>query len=49
MEDLDQAYGYILYRKHLDGATEGNLVLDELHDYAQVFLDGKLVVRLIVA
>jgi beta-galactosidase len=43
MEDLDQAYGYILYRKHLDGATEGDLVLDELHDYAQVFLDGKLV------
>jgi beta-galactosidase len=43
MEDLDQAYGYILYRKHLDGPAEGELVLEELHDYAQVFLDGKLV------
>ena len=43
MEDLDQAYGYILYRKHLDGPAEGELVLDELHDYAQVFLDGKQV------
>jgi beta-galactosidase len=43
MEDLDQAYGYILYRKHLDGPAEGDLVLDELHDYAQVFLEGKLV------
>jgi beta-galactosidase len=42
MEDLNQAYGYILYRKHLDGPIEGDLVLDELHDYAQVFLDGKL-------
>jgi beta-galactosidase len=42
MEDLEQAYGYILYRKHLDGPAEGDLVLDELHDYAQVFLDGKL-------
>jgi len=42
MEDLDQAYGYILYRKHLDGPVEGELALDELHDYAQVFLDGKL-------
>jgi len=42
MEDLDQAYGYILYRKHLDGPAEGELVLDELHDYAQVYLDGKL-------
>ena len=43
MEDLDQAYGYILYRKHLDGPVAGELVLEELHDYAQVFLDGKLV------
>ncbi|MGA2300327.1 MAG: glycoside hydrolase family 35 protein [Candidatus Acidiferrum sp.] len=42
MEDLDQAYGYILYRKHLDGTAEGDLVLDELHDYALVYLDGKL-------
>ena len=42
MEDLDQAYGYILYRKHLDGPGEGELALDELHDYAQVYLDGKL-------
>jgi beta-galactosidase len=43
MEDLDQAYGYILYRKHLNGPKEGELVLDELHDYAQVYLSGKLV------
>ena len=43
MEDLDQAYGYILYRKRLDGPAGGDLVLDELHDYAQVYLDGKLV------
>jgi beta-galactosidase len=43
MEDLDQAYGYILYRKHLNGPEEGELVLDELHDYAQVYLDGKLM------
>jgi beta-galactosidase len=43
MEDLDQAYGYILYRKRLEGPVEGHLVLDELHDYAQIFLDGKVV------
>ncbi len=43
MEDLDQAYGYILYRKRLEGPAEGDLVLDQLHDYAQIFLDGKLV------
>jgi beta-galactosidase len=43
MEDLDQDYGYILYRRQIDGPAEGDLVLDELHDYAQVLLDGKLV------
>jgi beta-galactosidase len=43
MEDLDQAYGYILYRKRLNGPEEGELVLDDLHDYAQVYLDGTLV------
>jgi beta-galactosidase len=43
MEDIDQAYGYILYRTTLKDAGAGELVLDELHDYAKVYLDGKLV------
>jgi beta-galactosidase len=43
MEDVDQAYGYILYRKDLRGPAEGDLVLDELHDYAQLYLDSKRV------
>ncbi|MGA2598075.1 MAG: beta-galactosidase [Bryobacteraceae bacterium] len=43
MEDLDQAYGYILYRTQLEGPVSGPLVLDRLHDYAQIYLDGKLV------
>jgi beta-galactosidase len=43
MEQFDQAYGYILYRHQLPAAVSGNLVLDELHDYAQIYLDGKLV------
>ena len=42
MEQFDQAYGYILYRHQLPAAISGNLVLDELHDYAQIYLDGKL-------
>jgi beta-galactosidase len=42
MEDLDQAYGYILYRTQLKNAADGELVLEELHDYAQLYLDGKL-------
>lgn len=42
MEDLDQSYGYLLYRTTLKPGPAGKLVLDELHDYAQVYLDGKL-------
>lgn len=42
MEDLDQAYGYILYRTQVKGPVSGELALDELHDYAQVYVDGKL-------
>ncbi|WP_433967382.1 glycoside hydrolase family 35 protein [Tunturiibacter gelidiferens] len=43
MEDIDQAYGYILYRTKLNAAAQGELVLDELHSYAQVYLDGRLI------
>jgi beta-galactosidase len=43
MEHLDQAYGYILYRTRIPGPRNSNLELDELHDYAHIFLDGKLV------
>jgi beta-galactosidase len=42
MEQFDQAYGYILYRHQLPAAVSGDLVLDQLHDYAQIYLDGKL-------
>ncbi|HYK38047.1 glycoside hydrolase family 35 protein [Alloacidobacterium sp.] len=43
MEDLDQAYGYIFYRTTLKGLVSGDLVLDQLHDYARIYIDGKLV------
>lgn len=43
MEDLDQSYGYVLYRTGLDAGEGGELVLDGLHDYAQVYIDQKLV------
>src|ERR1700744_4875668 len=43
MEDLDQSYGYILYRTTLTSPVSGDLVLDELHDYARIYIDGKLV------
>jgi beta-galactosidase len=41
MEDLDQAYGYILYRTTIASAAKGDLVLDELHDYAVVYANGQ--------
>jgi beta-galactosidase len=43
MEDLDQAYGYILYRTTIPGPVAGDLVIDQVHDYALVFADGKLL------
>jgi beta-galactosidase len=43
MEDIDQAFGYVLYRTALDSGAGGELVLDGLHDYAQIYIDQKLV------
>jgi beta-galactosidase len=43
MEDLDQAYGYILYRTTLTGPVSGDFVLDQLHDYAKIYIDGRLI------
>jgi beta-galactosidase len=43
MEDLGQAYGYILYRTVVPEPVSGDLVLDELHDYAEIYANGALV------
>lgn len=43
MEPLGQSYGYILYRKQIEGPAEGELVLQDLHDYAVVYLNGQQV------
>lgn len=42
MEDVGQGYGYILYRTHVAHSQNGELKIDDLHDYAQVYLDGSL-------
>ena len=42
MEDVGQNYGYILYRTTIPHAQRGELRIDELHDYAQVYVDGRL-------
>jgi beta-galactosidase len=43
MEELGQNFGYVLYSTNLRGALSGDLVLDQLHSYARVYLDHKLV------
>ena len=42
MEEIAQNYGYILYRTNIAQAQSGELHLEELHSYAQVFVDGTL-------
>ena len=42
-EDLDQGYGYVLYRTKLAGPTGGTLKIKELRDYAVVCVDGRRV------
>ena len=44
MEQVDQAYGYILYQTELPAAVQDQaLVIDPVHDYAQVYIDHELV------
>ena len=46
MEQFDQGWGSILYRTTLKEDVKGILHIDEVHDWAQVFADGKLLGRL---
>lgn len=46
MEQFDQGWGSILYRTTLKEDVKGVLHIDEVHDWAQVFADGKLLGRL---
>jgi beta-galactosidase len=44
MEQVDQAYGYIYYNTRLKKSVRNApLVLDPVHDYAQVYVNGTLV------
>lgn len=43
MEDMNQSYGYVLYRTRLEKGDGGELVLDGLHDYAQIYVDQSLI------
>jgi beta-galactosidase len=45
MEDLDQAYGFVLYRKSFPNGLQGILKLNRPMDYAIVMVDGGTVGR----
>lgn len=45
-EDLQQPYGFVLYRTTLDGGREGQLTLTDLRDYALLFINGQQAGRL---
>ncbi len=42
-EDLNQGYGYVLYRRRFNQPVSGKLVLNGLRDYAIVYVNGKKV------
>jgi beta-galactosidase len=42
-EDLNQDYGFVLYRTELNGGASGLLKIKELRDYGLVFINGKRV------
>ena len=46
MEFLDQAQGCILYRTQLPAGAMGKLLIENLHDYGLVLLDGKKIATL---
>jgi len=43
MEDLGQSYGYILYRTSLSAGPGRPLRIDGLHDYAQIYINHRLI------
>jgi beta-galactosidase len=44
MEDVDQAYGYMLYRTQVKSDVHAAMLhVNTLHSYARVYLDGKFI------
>lgn len=45
-EACGQDHGFILYKTELSGNKNGKLIVNEIHDYATVFLNGKYIGKL---
>ena len=46
MEYFGQEHGLVLYRTKLVGPRSGKLVITELHDFASIYINGKLIGRI---
>jgi beta-galactosidase len=42
MESFGQDFGYILYRTQLPQPLHGDLIIKDIHDFAAVYIDGRL-------
>lgn len=45
-EEMGQDYGFLLYRTELTGQKEGKLIVNGIHDYATIFLNGSYIGKL---
>ena len=43
MEEVDEGYGFIVYRKKCEGGVKGKLVLPVVRDYAWVMVNGEVM------
>ena len=43
METFSQNFGYILYRTQLPEPVHGSLVIRDVHDFATIYINGKLI------
>ena len=48
MENLNQAYGFVLYRKHFENGLKGTLELRKAMDYTIVMVNGRTVAKCFV-
>jgi len=45
-EDLDQGYGFVLYRTTIKDAKKGLLKIKEMRDFATVYINGKFIISM---
>ena len=46
MEAYDQGFGYIVYSTNISRGCADSLIFDDIRDYAQIYMDGRLIATL---